>query len=119
MPRSPKSKLSTTVLKAMDTFQVTPAADPNAIPCALQPFGCTGTVAPDRVVVILPDGTRLGNCARFQEHTRIVREAGPGSEPQRLFTWLIGQFQKANPGRQRGDRSPINTVDLRKEVVPA
>jgi hypothetical protein len=102
------------VMKAIEQFPVLPQAPEGATPCALAAFGCTGTVAPDRIVAILPDGTKLGNCANYLRHTQIVREAGAGSEPQRLFTWLIAQFQKANPGRVRGDRSPINTVDLRR-----
>jgi hypothetical protein len=111
--------LSKNILAAIDKNPVTVPVQAGSIPCALQPFGCSGMVSPDRVVVWLADGTGLGNCPNYVRHTAIVREAGPGSEAQKVFSWLIGQFQKANPGRVRGDKSPITALDLRKQAATA
>lgn len=106
--------LATNVLQAM--AQVPVLAGKAGIECAIAPFGCTGTVAEDRIIVILADGTKLGTCANFVRHTTIVREAGAGSDAQTLFTWLIQVFQAQNPNRARGDKSPTTTLDLRPQA---
>lgn len=109
--------LSKNIAKAIEAHPVMVAAQEGAVPCALGFAGCTGMVAKDRIVVYLEDGTGLGNCANYVRHTAIVREAGVGSEAQKVFSWLISTFQSSNPGRVRGDRSPIVAADFRKAAV--
>jgi hypothetical protein len=101
--------------KLMEAHPIQIPAQTGSVPCALQPFGCTGMVASERITVLTDEGG-LGACANWRRHTELVRSAGPGSEVQQVFTWLIGQFQSANPGRVRGSTEPIVPVDLRKHV---
>jgi hypothetical protein len=85
----------------------------HAVECAMQPFAaCSRRVAVERFVVILRDGTPVGTCPSWQQHTTAVRQAGTGSEAQRLFTWIVGTFQAANPNRKRGDQAPNKVLSL-------
>lgn len=104
--------------KLMEANPIQIPAQTGSVPCALQPYGCTGMVAANRITILTDEGG-LGACANWRRHTDLVRAAGPGSEVQKVFTWLIGQFQAANPGRVRGSSEPIVPVDLRKQVVTA
>jgi hypothetical protein len=107
-----------TLAEAMAKYPVVLNRDDgeHAVECAMQPFaGCTRKVAVDRFVVILRDGTAVGTCPSWQQHTNAVRAAGTGSEAQRLFTWIVGTFQAANPDRQRGDQAANKVVSLLKE----
>lgn len=104
--------------KLVESNPIQIPAAAGSVPCALAAFGCTGMVAANRVTVLTDDGP-LGACANWRRHTELVRAAGPGSEVQKVFTWLISQFQTANPGRTRGSTDPIVPTDLRKQAVTA
>jgi hypothetical protein len=104
--------------KLVDSHPIQIPAKTGSIPCALAPFGCTGFVAADRIVVYTDAGP-LGNCANWRRHTELVRTAGPGSEVQKVFSWLIGQFQASNPSRVRGSTDPIVSIDLRTKAATA
>ena len=110
------SLIPSNIAEAMDKFPVVGARDDgeHAVDCAMAPFaGCTRKVIPDRFVLVLKDGTATGTCPDWQGHTQAVRRAGTGSEAQRVFTWIVGTFQAANPDRQRGATDPNKVVDLR------
>ena len=95
--------LSQNIIAAMESNPVSGIAPRTGyLPCALQPFGCTGNFAPERVTVVLPDSTKLGLCANFRRHTQMVNEAPDGAEVKRFFNWMIDKFQSANPDRVRG-----------------
>lgn len=111
--------LSKSLLNAIEGTDFVQRAS-NSIACAMEPFGCNGQIAPERIQVELADGTVAGLCANYLLHGRIAKEAGAGSEPQMLFTFLIQAFQIANPARVKGDKSPINRwVQQPVEAAPA
>jgi hypothetical protein len=109
------SLIPNTIAETMQNYPVGIARDDqeHSVDCALKPFtACTAKVVPDRYVAILKDGSPIGTCPNWQRHTQAVREAGTGSELQKLFTWLLGTFQAANPDRKRGDQDPNTVVDF-------